>query len=289
MKKKLIFVLIAISAIVLGLLLLFACQNKEEEKINLSDIGKSFIQSSKTQYVSQVVKGDVIKAVEVEGTIVGKDDNILDEYVINNYDKNNYALGKSGQKISKGDILYSHGNVTIKSKSNGRVVKMDIIDGNLLISVLNYDKLRIEAYVSQKQSDSIAYGQKVFVKYNNKEFIGKIDYIDYIINSGTGLMVRASYADKNRIAKPGSTVTLQIIQKIKKGVLSIERDALIHDSDGSYYVQKTEDTSLDSETENVGVKVGLIGTDKVEIESGLKEGDYVLAEFTKKDSKIDES
>lgn len=87
-------------------------------------------------------------------------------------------------------------------------------------------------------------------------------------------------ADQLEIIRPAMTANVSIVTNKNESALSLPRSAIKLEG-GKYFVLKSVNKAL----ERTEVVVGILGTEKVELKSGLNIGDKVLTVFEEKDEK----
>ena len=205
-------------------------------------------------------------------------------------------------KIRKDDVS---GELKLKEKVKKGDLILNLISGNIIApfnGVLGYTGLTEDIFVSDNifiitlDDNSTIYSDiKVpesyapFIKrglpvearvssYKDKVFKGKIDFISSRINADTrSLLSRIRIDNKNLELLSGSL--LQITVKFNlRNALSVPDTSIMMEGEKSY-IYKVSDENIANKTE---VEIGLRSDGKVEILSGLDEGDQIVAEGLKK-------
>lgn len=145
------------------------------------------------------------------------------------------------------------------------------------------EEFKVIFHVSEYDIQKVEIGQKAKVYFDalpESEFEAEVVSVDLIGNRDRGsvtfdvaVVLRDSQQAWSMI-KPEMTANVEITTKQKEGVLTIPRASVRLDK-GKYYVVRLTGKKK-TETE---VKVGILGADKVEVISGLNEGDEVLSIF----------
>ena len=114
--------------------------------------------------------------------------------------------------------------------------------------------------------------------YKNKVFKGQIDFISSRINADTrSLLSRIKISNQNLELLSGSLLEITVKFNLRNS-LSVPDTSIMMEGEKSYiYTVSNEDITNKTE-----VKIGLRGDGKVEILSGIKEGDLIVAEGLKK-------
>jgi len=114
--------------------------------------------------------------------------------------------------------------------------------------------------------------------YRNKIFKGKIDFISSRINADTrSLLSRVSINNADLELLSGSLLEITVKFNLRDA-LSVPDTSIIMEGEKSY-VYIVSDKNITNKTE---VDIGLRSDGKVEILSGLSEGDQIVAEGLKK-------
>ena len=205
-------------------------------------------------------------------------------------------------KIRKDDIS---GELKLKEKVKKGDLILNLISGNVIApfsGVLGYTGLTEDIFVSDNifiitlDDNSTIYSDiKVpesfapFIKkglpvearvssYRNKIFKGKIDFISSRINADTrSLLSRVSINNADLELLSGSLLEITVKFNLRDA-LSVPDTSIMMEGEKSY-VYIVSDKNITNKTE---VDIGLRSDGKVEILSGLSEGDQIVAEGLKK-------
>jgi membrane fusion protein, multidrug efflux system len=205
-------------------------------------------------------------------------------------------------KIRKDDIS---GKLKLKEKVKKGDIILNLISGNVIApfsGVLGYTGLTEDIFVSDNifiitlDDNSTIYSDiKVpesyapFIKkglpveasvssYRNKIFKGKIDFISSRINADTrSLLSRVSINNEDLELLSGSLLEITVKFNLRDA-LSVPDTSIMMEGEKSY-VYTVSDKNITNKTE---VDIGLRSDGKVEILSGLSEGDQIVAEGLKK-------
>mgnify|MGYP001401115954 FL=1 len=114
--------------------------------------------------------------------------------------------------------------------------------------------------------------------YKNKVFKGQIDFISSRINADTrSLLSRIKISNENLELLSGSLLEITVKFNLRNS-LSVPDTSIMMEGEKSY-IYTVSDEDITNKTE---VEIGLRGDGKVEILSGIKEGDLIVAEGLKK-------
>ena len=205
-------------------------------------------------------------------------------------------------KIRKDDV---QGELNLKNKVKKGDLILNLKSGNVIApfdGVLGYTGLTEDIFVSDNifiitldDNSTIFSDIKVpesfapFIKeglpvearvssYKNKVFNGKIDFISSRINADTrSLLSRIKINNKNLELLSGSLLEITVKFNLRNS-LSVPDTSIMMEGEKSYIYTVSEE-DITNKTE---VEIGLRGDGKVEILSGINEGDLIVAEGLKK-------
>ena len=191
-------------------------------------------------------------------------------------------IEKSG-KVTENIPVYAtvSGTVTEKLVEQGDYVKQ----GQALLKIANLNTVWGNFDIYENQIDRFKKGQEVTVTtsaYPNKEFKGKVDFINPTLNTNTRTVtLRVILNNKEGVFKPGMFVKAQIeggISASKAQVLSIPSSAVLWTGERSVVYIKTDPNAPIFEMKEVvlGNKIG----DTYEIINGLSDGDEIVTNGT---------
>ncbi len=205
-------------------------------------------------------------------------------------------------KIRKDDV---EGELNLKDKVKRGDLILNLKSGNIIApfdGVLGYTGLTEDIFVSDNifiitldDNSTIFSDIKVpesfapFIKkglpvearvssYKDKVFFGKIDFISSRINAETrSLLSRIEIDNKNLELLSGSLLEITVKFNLRNS-LSVPDTSIMMEGEKSY-IYTVSDKDITNKTE---VEIGLRGNGKVEILSGINEGDLIVAEGLKK-------
>ncbi len=205
-------------------------------------------------------------------------------------------------KIRKNDV---QGELDLKDKVKKGDLILNLKSGNIIApfdGVLGYTGLTEDIFVSDNifiitldDNSTIFSDIKIpesfapFIKkglpvearlssYKDKVFNGKINFISSRINADTrSLLSRIKINNKNLELLSGSLLEIKVKFNLRNS-LSVPDTSIMMEGDKSY-IYTVSDENITNKTE---VEIGLRGDGKVEILSGINEGDLIVAEGLKK-------
>ncbi len=170
---------------------------------------------------------------------------------------------------------------TFYSNRSGIITSMDIregeyvMEGGTVMQLADLSTLWAEAQVYTTQLSSIERNAIAEVRIPGTDLDpikGKIEFINPEINNDTRInLVRVAINNPGMQLKPGLPAYV-VIRNPVKNTLSLPIDAVIRDGDGATVWIRTKKHDFKS----VPVKTGIEQNDRIEILSGLKEGDVVV-------------
>jgi HlyD family secretion protein len=174
------------------------------------------------------------------------------------------------------------GNVFNLRKNAGDKVGV-ITDGEPVLVLANTNLLKISFQVSEFSVDKVKIGQEVEITFDaiaGLKVKGVVDGVDTIGNQSLGtvtytvtILMKPTAEQILRI-RPSMTANISILTQKKDNVLVIPRSS-VKTEDGKYFVVVNQGTK-NTEKE---IKVGIIGSDKIEVKDGLSETDKILKLF----------
>ncbi len=170
---------------------------------------------------------------------------------------------------------------TISSLASGYIIELAtkegdyIMQGAVVFKIANLTTLWVEAQVYPTQLKDIyknAEAIVTFPDFSDKSFTGKIDFINPELNSGTQLdLIRVEIPNKDLLIKPGMAAIVNLKHHLHKA-FALPVDAVIRDSKGAIVWVQTSSNTFKSRM----IKTGIESGDKIEIISGIMEGDVIV-------------
>ncbi|MFC0604924.1 efflux RND transporter periplasmic adaptor subunit [Winogradskyella pulchriflava] len=186
------------------------------------------------------------------------------------------------QKVKENFPVYAtvSGTVTEKLVEQGDYIKQ----GQPLLKIVNLNTVWANFDVYENQIDLFKKGQEVLVTtnaYANKEFKGKVDFIDPILNTKTRTVtLRVVLNNKNDVFKPGMFVTANIerVASSNNEVLTIPASAVLWTGERSVVYLKTspDQTIFEMREVVLGNQIG----NEYEVLEGLFVGNEIVTNGT---------
>ncbi|WP_371378169.1 efflux RND transporter periplasmic adaptor subunit [Sporomusa aerivorans] len=170
------------------------------------------------------------------------------------------------------------GSVIGKPLSAGELVAQGVNNPTVILTVADMSKMQIEANVDQTDIGKIAMGQKVSFTvdaYPGKEFSGVVTTISrkaVVSQNVTYYPVTIDVTNAENLLNPGMVARVSVTVSESKGALTLPLSAIRSDKNGKYVVV----AGPNGQTRNEPVTTGNTGDDRVEILSGVNEGDKVV-------------
>ncbi len=194
---------------------------------------------------------------------------------------------KYNTKVKSGDIIAKLKNRTIVAPFDGVIGKrnfsddINVSESSVVIDIEDASSLFIDVDVPEIFAPFVEKGLGVDVKFSgnkNKIYKGIVDSLASKIDvSNRSLRLRVKMQNTNSEILPGALmeVTIKYNERISLGI----PDTSVILEGNKVYIYKVDKENV---TNRVEVKVGNRNKGYLEVESGLKEGDIVVAEGLKK-------
>jgi len=170
---------------------------------------------------------------------------------------------------------------TFYSNASGYITTLDVregdytMEGGTVMQLADLSTVWAEAqvYASQlSQIDRTGIAEVQLPDIPGKKVIGKIAFVNPEINTDTRInLIRVSIPNPGNQLKPGMPAYV-IVKNQQHNMLSLPIDAVIRDGKGATVWVQTEKNTFKNRMVEVGMETG----DRIEIKSGLKEGDVIV-------------
>ena len=191
------------------------------------------------------------------------------------------------EKVKKGDLILGLTSENIIAPFSGVLgytgLTEDIFvsDNIFIITLDDNSTIYSDIKIPESYAPFIKKGLPVEAKvssYGDKIFKGKIDFISSRINADTrSLLSRVSINNEDLELLSGSLLEITVKFNLRNA-LSVPDTSIMMEGEKSY-IYKVSDKNITDKTE---VDIGTRNDGKVEILSGLNEGDQIVAEGLKK-------
>ena len=191
------------------------------------------------------------------------------------------------EKVKKGDLILrlTSENITAPFSGvlgyTGLTEDIFVSDNIFIITLDDNSTIYSDIKIPESYAPFIKKGLPVEAKvssYGDKIFKGKIDFISSRINADTrSLLSRVSINNQDLELLSGSLLEITVKFNLRNA-LSVPDTSIMMEGEKSY-IYKVSDKNITDKTE---VDIGTRNDGKVEILSGLNEGDQIVAEGLKK-------
>ena len=232
--------------------------------------------------VTEVVENRFFEKIETFGTAVSnrndsfriKKDDLLEELELNNY-------------VNKGDIIVKlkSGNIIAPFSGvvgyTGLTEDIFVSDKTIIITLDDTKVIYSDIKIPENYSSLLEKGLPIEARvssFKNKIFIGEIDFISSRINADTrSLLTRIKVDNSNLELISGSLLEVSIMLNMRDA-LAVPDTSIIMEGEKAFVYK----VSPENVANKVEVQIGNRNEGKIEILSGLDEGDIIVAEGLKK-------
>lgn len=146
--------------------------------------------------------------------------------------------------------------------------------GSPIVSIVDISQVVARANVPVTEAASIHVGRPARITGPDGDIPGKVTVVSPAVDPNTTTVeVWVQAANPGELLKPGATVHVAIIAETIQNTMIVPASALLNSDEGGQKVMVVDDKSIAHERKiSVGVRQG----DRVEILSGLQEGDQVV-------------
>ena len=175
-----------------------------------------------------------------------------------------------------------NGQVIGKPTPAGQAVAPGVSTPMVLLTVADMSKMQIETQVDESDIGKMQVGQKVTFTvdaYPDKTFSGVISNVSQkatVVSNVVYYKVLVDVDASENLLKPTMTARVSINIAESKNTLIVPLAAVKSNTNGQYVV-----VAKNGKTENTPVTTGITGDNKIEILSGLVEGDQIIASSAK--------
>ena len=150
-----------------------------------------------------------------------------------------------------------------------------IVPGNELFRVTKFDPLVSRIYLPEADVLALNAGREVGITLKadaNVRFRGRIQMISPVVDTTTGTVkVTVEAIDPPSVVRPGGFVIIDIVRETRERTLVLPREAVIRELKSAHVFVAKDDVA-----EKRSVEVGLEENQRLEILSGLDEGESVV-------------
>jgi membrane fusion protein (multidrug efflux system) len=232
--------------------------------------------------VTEVVENRFFEKIETFGTAVSsrndsfriKKDELLEELDLNNF----VNKGDVIVKLKSGDIIAPFSGVI---GYTGLTEDIFVSDKTIIITLDDTKVIYSDIKIPENYSSVIEKGLPIEAKvssFKDKTFNGEIDFISSRINADTrSLLTRIKIDNSNYELISGSLLEVSIIFNLRNS-LGVPDTSVMMEGDKAFVYR----VSPENVANKIEVQIGNRSEGKVEILSGLNEGDIIVAEGLRK-------
>ena len=176
---------------------------------------------------------------------------------------------------------HSTNTTSVFSNVSGYITSLDIPEGSYvtagspIVHLTNLSSLWVEVQLYASELNGIDHGQKALITFPDlpgKEIKATIDFTSPEIQAQTRTNIaRLNIPNSDNLLKPGMAAS--VILNSKSGMaITLPADAVIQDTQGASVWIKTGDNAFKKKM----VEIGSTSNDRIEIKSGLSQGDVVV-------------
>jgi len=175
-----------------------------------------------------------------------------------------------------------NGQVIGKPTPAGQAVAPGVSTPMVLLTVADMSKMQIETQVDESDIGKMQVGQKVTFTvdaYPTKTFSGVVSNVSQkatVVSNVVYYKVLVDVDAAENLLKPTMTARVSIHVEERKNTLTVPL-AAVKGNNGGQYVMVVKNNN----TQNTPVTTGITGDSKIEILSGLSEGDEIVASSAK--------
>lgn len=152
--------------------------------------------------------------------------------------------------------------------------------GDDIVRLQALDPIYVDYSVPEKEFPNLRAGQQVVVRvtaYPDREFVGSLTAIESGIDEGTrSIRVRATLDNQDGALRPGMFAEVRTLRELQRDVVTVPRTAISFNTYGDYVFVINEDEAGDLKVSRRGVAIGSVREGRVEVISGLADGDRVV-------------
>ena len=232
--------------------------------------------------VTEVLQREFSERIETFGTAIYnksknfkiKKDDLIDELKL----KKSVKKGEVLIKLKSGDVIAPFSGVL---GYTGLTEDIFISDNIFIITLDDNSTIYSDIKIPENYSAFIKKGLPVDIKissYKDKIFQGEIDFVSSRINADTrSLLSRIKVNNPDLELISGSLLEVSVKFNLRNS-LSVPDTSVMVEGDKSYVYKITDDNIANK----IEVQTGLRNNKNIEIISGLKEGEIIVAEGLKK-------
>lgn len=233
--------------------------DKEELNLNLRQVQAAFDEAkSNYERIEVLHKQRMVSQTEYESTRL------------------RFANAKLSLEEAELNLTYTDITAPISGVITQRLIEIgDLVRGNQEVFVIaDLDPLLVRIFVPERRMYQLHAGQEATIAVEalpEHSFSGRIRMISPEVDPESGTVKVTLEVAADGLLKPGMFATVRIITERRPQTLVVPKKALIleTDDDDVFIIEENK-------VRRVAVELGFVEGDKVEVVSGLKEGDLVV-------------
>jgi membrane fusion protein (multidrug efflux system) len=195
------------------------------------------------------------------------------------YDQARYTTGALEVELKQAELNLSYTKIKapIRGVIGDRFCKVGdrIQPSDKLFTIINTDEMIAVVYVPEKELGKVAKGQSAFITSDHmkeEKFTGKIKRVSPMVDAQSGTFkVTIAVNNKQNKLRAGMFVNAHIITSTHENTILIPKTAIVYENElMNVFVVK------DSLAHKIVLRIGFQDHEKVEVLSGIEEGDKVI-------------
>lgn len=183
---------------------------------------------------------------------------------------------------SKAGVVYKES--TIVAPASGTVLAVNFAQGSTvsaqapLLRIGMLEALEVEMDIAERYIGSVPMGTQAvatFVSYPGRQFLGEVTRLSPVLNpTSRTLEIGISLEDPDALVKSGMFPMVTILTEAHEEVLVVLRTSLLYDDNQAFVFVVDKNNVVTKRP----ITIGLVVDDKVEVVSGLEEGELVVTQ-----------
>lgn len=203
-------------------------------------------------------------------------------------DRTNYLVAKSNYDNMASQLEYYvirapiSGTVIGKPTPAGQTISQGISTPQVVMNIADMSKMQIKVQVDESDIGNVKAGQQVSFTvdaYPDKTFTGRVSSISRSATTSSNVVYYPVYVDVDSpegLLYPTMTARVTVYVDQRNNVLTVPL-SIVKEEQGQKYVT----VMVNGTAQSMPVQTGLYDQEKVEILSGLQEGDEIVLSTTK--------
>jgi RND family efflux transporter MFP subunit len=197
------------------------------------------------------------------------------------------AVEQMRANLAEAEITLSY--TVIKAPVSGTIASVSTNQGETIaaslsaptfVTIVDLNRLEVQSYVDETDIGKVHVGQRVTFRVDSfagKELMGVVTAIypkAQLVNNVVNYVVIIDIMDRQGLLiRPEMTVHVDFILDQRENAISIPRNALLRESGRDFVIVRVADRWVERP-----VKIGLQTPQRIEVVSGLKEGEAIVAD-----------